>query len=119
MKWSIVAAVGGTVVAIITIFVFVLPLLRSDPPPLAGLDRVALLQKALDNSLLAQDKTTQMLGRLSSRMDQQELDYWNGQVALAEIRLKVMPNDGLATSMIKIARDRITMLQANIAIPTK
>lgn len=101
--------------AIIGAYMMISPLLASDAPPLAGVARVQRIAQTFEQTQRLLDQTAQTLKRITEKQDQADLDYWNGQLALAEARLKLMPGDELARGMVKTAKDQISMITARIA----
>lgn len=101
--------------AIIAAYLMISPILASDSPPFAGVERVVKITQTMDQTQKLLDQTARTLQRLSQNQDQADLDAWNGRLELAEARLKANPNDELARVMVKTARDQIAMLTARIA----
>lgn len=105
---------AAAMIAIITVITIVIPLLRSDPPPFVGRENFDALAQNFQQMQQSLQTTAETLRRVNQKQDQQDLDYWNGQVAVAEARLKVSPNDELARGMLRVARDQIEMITARI-----
>lgn len=106
---------AASMTAIIGLVVLLYPLFQSDPPPFVGKEKFDKVAQNVDLTRQLLDKTANSLQRLTDRQDQGDLDYWNGQIAIAEARLKVNPNDELARNMIKIANDQISMINTRLA----
>lgn len=101
--------------AIIGAYMLVSPILASDVPPFAGTARVEKVAQTIEQTQKLLDQTAQTLRRLADKQDQSDLDYWNGQHALAEARLRVMPNDEIARTLLKLANDKIAEITTRIA----
>lgn len=91
------------------------PVLQSDPPPFANQKRVQMIAQTVEQTQRLIDQTAQTLKRVAEKQDQQDLDYWSGQLAIAEARLKIMPGDELARGMLKVAQSQLAMINERIA----
>lgn len=101
--------------AIIGLIVMISPLLQSDVPPFAGVARVELVAQSAEQTQKLLDKTAETLRRVTEKQDQQDLDYWSGQLAIAEARLKLNPADELARGMLKVAQAQLSMINSRMA----
>lgn len=101
--------------AIIAAYLMISPILASDSPPFAGTARVIAVAQTAEQTQKLLEQTAQSLRRLADKQDQSDLDYWNGQHALAEARLKAMPSDELARTLLKLANDKIAEITTRIA----